>query len=112
MVGLFKIHQRKCPVIQIDGSAHGACWDGGINPALSNTTRAYHSFGHRKTNKVVLGAHLSVLEEIVTPERLTVFTTASDRVLGEENGCLGKCSVKITLSTLRGMCEPLQDSCK
>lgn len=37
-----------------------------------------------------------------------MFTTASDRVLGEENGCLGKCSVKITISTLLGFCQPLQ----
>ncbi|ROL43260.1 Protein Wnt-2 [Anabarilius grahami] len=96
-------------LIQFDGSAHGACWDGGINPALSRPTRAYHSFSHRKTNKVTLRAHLSVLEKIVTPQRLTVFTTGSDRVLGEENGCLGKCSVKITLSTSGGMCEPLQE---
>lgn len=38
MVGLFKIYQliaSECDLIQIDGSAHGACWDGGINPALS-----------------------------------------------------------------------------
>lgn len=111
VVKLFKIQLITSihALIQFDGSAHGACWDGGINPALSRPTRAYHSFSHRKTNKVTLRAHLSVLEKIVTPQRLTVFTTGSDRVLGEENGCLGKCSVKITLSTSGGMCEPLQE---
>lgn len=91
-----------------DRSSHSAYLDGGINPALRRPTRAYHSFSHRKTNKATLRAHLSILEKIVIPQALTVFTTASDRVLGEENGCLGKCPVKITLSTLHGMCEQLQ----
>lgn len=39
MAGLFKIDQlnaSECDLMmENDGSDHGACWDGGINPALS-----------------------------------------------------------------------------